>query len=207
MIAFDFDGTLVSPAHKQVFCLKAVARRYGRDIDTIACWTSKQMGQPNVEFLVQQGISRTLAEKISTAWRNLVETPYWSTYDTLFPDVLPCLAALKRTRKRAMILSARQNPHWLDQQLTRLQLHDYFDAVACVSPQEAAAAKSRILQNHPISLFIGDTESDFDAAQRAHVAFRAVATGQRTVQFLRACGVSNIYTSLSAALATVMEEE
>lgn len=204
-IAFDFDGTLVSPENKQTYCLQYVARRYGYDIDPKSCWKEKQSGQSNITFLISRGVPKALAEKMSRVWRDLVETPYWSTYDTLFADVLPCLKAVKKTGQRAIILSARQNPHWLEQQIRRLRIHDYFDAIVCVPPQQVVAAKSQALQYYRADLFIGDAETDFEGAEHAGIEFSAVATGQRTFQFLYDWGIPKVYPSLCQAMSASME--
>jgi phosphoglycolate phosphatase-like HAD superfamily hydrolase len=96
------------------------------------------------------------------------------------------------------LLTARRDPVALAGQLAALGLAPDFHAVEVVDPREAADAKAAHLRAARPALFVGDSETDFAAAERVGVPFIGVDTGQRSAPFLRAAGVRRVSGSLTA---------
>jgi phosphoglycolate phosphatase-like HAD superfamily hydrolase len=61
---------------------------------------------------------------------------------------------------------------------------------------QTVAQKSKALESLKADIFIGDTETDHEAALLANVEFVAVASGQRCRKYLAAKGCSRVVESM-----------
>jgi phosphoglycolate phosphatase-like HAD superfamily hydrolase len=195
-IAFDLDGTLITTGPKQSLLLCAVARRFGVEINAGEIWRRKREGMSNRSVLLDFGLDGALADAISNDWKSRIETPYWQSLDRLFDDAMPILSDIRATGQRCILISARSNRYLFRQQVFQMRLSPYFTQNYCVSPAHAAAEKAAVLRLSGARLFVGDSESDFEAAELAGIPFRAVSTGQRSEAFLTNAGVTSVSASL-----------
>jgi phosphoglycolate phosphatase-like HAD superfamily hydrolase len=122
----------------------------------------------------------------------------------LFPGVRALLKQLKQSGIRLLLLTARKNSFVLFQQLSRLQLTNLFETISVVSPRFAIDQKSAFLDLWSPDLFIGDTESDGEAAKRAGVSFFSVGCGQRDPEYLKQQGYSP-FTDLCSAFDSIFK--
>ncbi|MBP3126194.1 HAD hydrolase-like protein [Thalassospira sp. ER-Se-21-Dark] len=194
--AFDLDGTLITARQRQMTLLQAVARRIDVPISENVIWQKKREGISTQAALLEIGVNEAKAMEIARAWLQDIETPYWLSLDTLFDDTLTVLESFRKIGKSLILLTARQNKSLLLQQLTRLGIQEYFEAVEYVSPFFAVDEKARVLSQRTFSGFVGDSETDFDAAKRTGTPFYAVSTGQRSPTFLSGLGVGCVHSSL-----------
>lgn len=202
-VAFDFDGTLVTAGPRQALCLRAVARRYNVHLDPADVWTAKREGRSNAAILSDMGLGQALAARIAAEWRDIIETPYWLSLDVVFDDVLTVLQSFTARGEDCFLITARQHDRWLRQQVDRLHLSGYFTGIHCVSPQDAVQQKAALLERIRPRAFFGDSESDYQAAQKAGSVFAAVSTGQRSARFLKARGIDRVSETLTGALAAM----
>ncbi|MEC8158310.1 MAG: HAD hydrolase-like protein [Pseudomonadota bacterium] len=203
-IALDLDGTLITCESRQVSVLLSVAYRFGVNLDLSLVWARKRAGLSTRDALLEQGLDATLANRISAAWVDVVETPFWLSLDRCFPDTLATLTELGDQRVRRILITARSKPVWLTQQLTRLGIGGLLDEVYVVSPANTAAAKETVLREQQPLGFIGDTESDARAAEAAAVRYVALDRGQRSRKFLEDSGQPDICSSLPVAVRMLL---
>lgn len=199
-IAFDFDGTLVDCRRRQVALLRAVSHCLASEqADTV--WSLKREGHSTRAAMIAIGVNAHRADAIAAAWERFIETPFWLAFDAVLPGVRTELSRLRADGASLFLITARTNSHWLRQQLFQLGLQEFFEEVCVVSPRHAAAQKSEHLRRLRTQLFVGDSETDAQAAQIAGVRFIGVGWGQRSPAFLRQCNVADCADTLSEALS------
>ena len=200
-LALDLDGTLVSCEPRHCALMRLLCRDDGLAADFIPrYWAAKREGASNLTAL--RALGHPAPEARATAWNRDIEHWPWLGYDRVMPGVADALAALARDEVRVVVLTARSQPFFLRQQLDRLGLTPHLDALIVVSPRHAVPAKADALRELAALAFIGDTESDADAATRAGTPFLALHCGMRSSAFWRARGLSS-HPDLGAALAAL----
>lgn len=191
-VAFDLDGTIVDVKFRQMFLLKAILKTFDVELDTEHCWKQKRVGVSNFEYLIQMNIRESLAKEISDCWINSVESIHWLNYDRVILEQIREIDLLNELGNRLILITARRNHYTMIHELDRLGILNKFVSVFSVSPFNVALEKSYLLRKHCVDLFIGDTESDFEAAQLSKTSFIGVSTGQRGKSYLTQKGVKNI---------------
>jgi phosphoglycolate phosphatase-like HAD superfamily hydrolase len=204
-IAFDLDGTLISCAQRQSAVLQSIVNALTLDCDIQRVWECKRAGGSTEAALVQSGITATSASQIAAQWKRVIEEPYWLSLDSLFDGSKDLLKKLKHQGHRLQLLTARSRADLVVMQLNQLGISDLFDQVDVVSTQKVQERKSEQLRLRAAQVFIGDTESDFQAARLAGLPFYAVATGQRSAAFLHAQGIARVSADLHDALSRINE--
>lgn len=196
-LAFDLDGTLIAAEARQALLLRAVARRYGVEIDPKQVWQTKRSGRSNRQLLTEMALDHDMIEAVVKGWLHEVETTYWLSLDIPFADTFEVLEAVASLTGRPVLITARQNERLMRQQIMQSGLDDFFSEIYCVRPTHAAPDKAKILGKLAVKGFVGDSESDLNAAQNANVPFYGVSTGQRCKSFLISRGGQRVYSGLS----------
>ncbi len=178
-LALDLDGTLVSCAARHCALMRQLCRGDGLPDDFIArVWAAKREGASNLRALVALGHPQAPAR--AAAWAREIERWPWLGFDRLLPGVVE---ALSTRRHRVLVLTARRERYFLQQQLDRLGLTPLIDRLIVVPPAEAAFAKAQALLEHRPVAFVGDAESDAEAAAAAAIPFLALSCGMRSAAF------------------------
>lgn len=202
LLALDLDGTLLDCETRQVALTRALLVQRGLPaLDAPAFWRRKRAGASTAKALAAQYGAAPWLPELAQAWLAAIEQPQWLALDPLLPGVMAALAALRADGVRLRLLTARSNVDGLHATLARLALAPCFEQVAVVDPASASAQKAAILAAWQPAAFIGDTESDLAAAQRAGIPFAAVTCGQRDAAWLAVHGAASCHASLAAAVA------
>ena len=91
------------------------------------------------------------------------------------------------------LITARKNKENAIAQIKKLGIAQYFTNIAVVdSCKETPVLKYAELQKYKVDCFIGDTESDFKAAELAGCDFRAVSYGFRSEQYWKNKGIKSV---------------
>jgi phosphoglycolate phosphatase-like HAD superfamily hydrolase len=208
VIALDFDGTLVDCRSRQCATLSIVARELGTEPPNLdRWWRLKRSGFDTISALCQLGVDLTQAAAMGHRWAEQVESDQLLALDRPLPGCRSSLRALHAAGFRIVVLSARQRPAALINEIRALDMRELIDDVIIVDPTHASREKSDALCRIGSSTFVGDTESDARAADCAGVRFLAVSTGQRSRRYLQRYVVNTIYKSLSLALADVLANQ
>ena len=206
IIALDLDGTLIDCEQRQVQLMAFALQSAGNTtaFDAHQFWALKRSGANNVSALRSLSYDEPSISAATRLWTDLIENPEWLKRDAVLPGVLEGLAQLADLGYELCLLSARQQPQHAERQLQQLGLTDLLDAVNFVSPARASIAKAEYLKAHPSALFMGDTESDFDAAQSSNTPFIAVSTGQRSAAYLAQSGMATVCASFAETLGVLL---
>lgn len=195
-IGLDFDGTLVTCRNRHVALMRASARRLGATLDDDAYWSAKRQGYSNSLALAASGIEPEVADALCAIWAREIERPPWLWFDQPIDGTERALHTLVGGGHRLHLLTARSCAAQLFLQLERSDLGRYMASVTVVAQGNVAEQKAAALASRHCSVYVGDTESDHEAARRAGVRFAAVASGMRSETFLRARGVETVHATL-----------
>jgi phosphoglycolate phosphatase-like HAD superfamily hydrolase len=197
-LALDLDGTLISCAPRHCALMRQLCRADGLAPDFIArFWAAKREGASNQAAL--HALAHPAAQARAQAWARDIEHWPWLGFDRLLPGVA---AVLSGRRHRVAVLTARRERFFLQQQLDRLGLSALIDELIVVPPTDAARAKARHLQALRPLAFVGDTESDADAALAVGTPFLALSCGMRSAPFWRLHG-QPFFPDLGSALTAL----
>lgn len=179
VLALDLDGTLISCQPRHTTLMGHVCRGDDLPPDTLnRLWAAKREGASNLTAL--RALGHPAPEPRCQAWLREIEHWPWLGFDRVFPAAASLLAS---RRFRCVVITARRETLFVRQQLDRLGITAQIDDLIVVPPHAAQGAKAEALRRiQPIG-FIGDTESDADAAALAGTPFAAVACGMRSPRF------------------------
>jgi len=201
ILGLDLDGTLIDAERRQVelveYLLSARGERLAAPADF---WAKKREGAATVEALVAAGFDSALAADVAGRWREQIEDHVWLRRDEWLPGAREMLVQIRSLGVGIAVLTARGDPRALAEQVGWLRLNGLADIVHVVPPRHAVEEKAGMLSALGAAGFIGDSESDYQAALRAGVPFVAVSTGQRSARFLARAGVPLIAHSLAEAV-------
>lgn len=197
-LALDLDGTLLSCAPRHQALMRQLCRGDGVAPDFIdRYWAAKRDGASNLSAL--QALGHPAAAARSAAWLQQIERWPWLGFDRPLPGVMEALSA---RRHRVVVLTARRERFFLEQQLDRLGLAGWIDTLVVVPPSQAARAKAQELKALQPVAFVGDSESDAEAAAASGTPFLPLDCGMRSADFWRRQGTLP-YPDLRAALAAL----
>lgn len=199
-IAFDLDGTIITCEPRQSAALLAVTRSIPCDVDAAMVWELKRNGATTLGALVACGISESIARYVARRWRDIIEDWCWLQIDRPYVDAYECLDRLRSAGMAVACITARSRPEFVPLQLQSLRLLKCFDDIYVVSPSQRVDGKAAILSEGGFACFVGDTESDQNAAKLAGVAPLLVNTGQRSGAFLSNRCQSPVHGSLAEVL-------
>ncbi|QEQ01514.1 HAD family hydrolase [Thermosynechococcus sp. CL-1] len=187
IIAIDLDGTIIDCYPRQAAVTEYIFNELEiNNIDFQVIWEHKRSGLSTVEVLKSYfpEINPKIIKSFTLRWLELIEEPYWITFDQLFPWSQSILETLNSIGFNLVLLTARQRPENVFDFLTNHGIHNLFSQVHIVSPQKATEQKADLLlQVNPLC-HCGDTETDALAAEKANVRFIGVSCGQRSKYFL-----------------------
>jgi phosphoglycolate phosphatase-like HAD superfamily hydrolase len=203
--AFDWDGTLVDCRERQVAVLSEVLGRFsGAAVDLDAWWGRKREGMSTQQSLIAGGLTPPVAWAVTESWIEDVENERWLKLDVLFPQAVSALNLVLTQRFVPVVITARKNSDGVRSQIRNSSIGKLVEDIWVVNPAAAAQAKGELLLRNHVRVFVGDTESDFLAAQMAGTLFGAVSSGQRSANYLCWAGVPRIFPDIyDAAMAFV----
>jgi phosphoglycolate phosphatase-like HAD superfamily hydrolase len=187
-VAVDLDGTILDARRRQVAVAEAalLTVRCGR-LDGEEFWRAKRRGATTAQAFREVGIDRTAATEADRWWREHIERAKWLEFDRPLPGALPALARLRRDGWTVLVLTARGNRAGARRAFRSLELGSRALCIV-VNPERAALEKAEVLSSSAAVWYVGDSETDHQAAVAAAVPFAAVSTGQRDAAFLEALG-------------------
>jgi len=150
--------------------------------------------------LQAQGLSELAADTVAARWVTQIELYHWQSLDRAVQDAHGALHMLASKGVRIRVLTARTHYHWVRVKIREFGFLPFVSHTHVVNPLNAAAEKASVLSQLRPLAFIGDTESDFAAAQMAHVPFQAVHSGMRSESFLAQHCNCRSHHSLSEAI-------
>ena len=201
VFAFDWDGTLVDCRARQLAVLASILNELAatRRFDLESIWQCKREGMNTCQALQSLGLSNTEAAIVSERWQQEIEQPRWLEHDAVLPDAYAALEKTVVSGFFVVVMTARAHPLNVQNQIAGSVLSRLIGAVEVVSPDHAVEEKAAGLCQLEAQAFIGDSESDFKAAELAKVSFAGVGCGQRSLSCLTKLGVTPLFPDTFSA--------
>lgn len=188
-IAFDLDGTLLDSAKRHEIVMADVLKNYMIDLDTTTLVSFKSEGKNNIDWLLDKGIDKVLANRINNDWILKIEDMEYLNSDVLYQNIFDILDQLSKSNE-LFLVTARNNKENAYMQINKLGISKFFIDISIVeSCKDTALLKSDELKKYRIDWFVGDTESDYKASVIAGCNFKAVVYGFRSESFLKNHGI------------------
>lgn len=182
VIAFDFDGTLISICKRDYNVYSDILVHYNyKPLDFELYWEYKLERTPLFELL-------NMNNKIGNNFYNLylnqrnekIESPEYLCFDELF-DGTSDLLKLISLKYDCFLVTSRLNTESTLNQIENLGIKDYFKEII-ITEKNKFHAYSKISNLH---LIVGDSENDILPANELKVNSFALTTGIRSFDFLK----------------------
>jgi len=195
-IVFDFDGTLLNSAQRHINVLKECMSKLGySELDVSDYIMFKAYGNSTKDYLKKCSICKEDCQRISTCWIEKIESPTYLKTDYLYDDTILTLSICKEKGYTLYLLSARKSRVNLIKQVYDTGIASYFKGIFCVSPTNAIEHKAKIIKYLKADLVVGDTETDWEAANASGSACYILNRGFRNELYWEKLRVKS-YSSL-----------
>ena len=175
-IFFDLDGTLID-ASERLYSLFQFLVPHSK-LTKKEYWNLKRHKNSHKMILSQLfSYDENFIAQFEKKWMHLIEADEFLIKDVLYPGVREVLSALRNTYS-LYVVTARQFSEKVDEELRRLGILDFFEAIF-VTKQKVS--KEELIRTHfyPTSndIFVGDTGKDVQTAKACGIQSIAVAHG------------------------------
>lgn len=181
-IVFDLDDTLLETFKRQYTVIKKFIENENISFSvSFEEYLSKRQSEKisNFQFYKTIVSPSTLDEKYKTFFLEEIETSNYLSLDTLIIDTN--LLETLCEKSSLFIISLRSNADNAQTQIENLGLAKYISKAFFVKHSQLENPKLEILkqlqQEYIIEYFIGDSKTDYEAAQEATIPFIYVNTG------------------------------
>ena len=195
-IVVDLDGTIIDSTKRHYLLLQKLLKESSAPINFNHqdYLSYKRNGHNNYDFLTKRlNINPRLANKIQKEWVNNIESPELILTDNLYPDVIKFLNDIKSLGYNIVFLTSRQSQENLYKELEHLGLIFFPKQIIVVHGNKVDAFRN--IPDSP-KIMIGDTEMDFEAAEKSNAKSYILNRGLRSPRFLHKIGVKKTYNNL-----------
>lgn len=189
----DVDGTLLDSSARHEKLLRDLLATRG------LLWPAaapdylryKADGHSTKAWLMLAGFAPETCAELADAWRTGIEQPEYLALDTVYPDTLPFLQAMRAAGRDVVLISARQNADALRQTLARCGILPLTAELLVVPPVQADRRKAELLRPRiaPGDVMLGDTEVDKSCAELLGLPWIVLDRGFRSTVYWQAHGV------------------
>jgi phosphoglycolate phosphatase len=188
----DLDGPLLDVSHRYHRVHHDVVEELGGwPFPRTVYWESKRNRVPETEILARTGLPPEAAAQAVAERLRRIEEPRYLTLDRPWPWVAEALDELEGMGRLALV-TLRNHPKRLDEQLRDLGLPLFFEHVIAGRGDGTPAAKAALIRQSgfswgPGSALIGDTEIDVESGRDIGLRTAALGCGIRTPALLEIC--------------------
>lgn len=192
-IFLDLDGPLLEGKERHYYCYRSILERYGFEPIGIDEYWIKKRALVNRRDLLSMSGAEEIYDDFLAEWLALIESPEMLALDKVQEGALECLRGWKERGVTLTLVTMRRNRQALIEQLESTGLLQCFDSVLICDHAEVGQGKAdavRGILQHQIetfvenSLWIGDTEADWEAAGSLGVDVVLVTNGLRDEEHL-----------------------
>ena len=179
----DVDGTLLDSSARHEKLLRDLLAARG------LLWPAaapdylryKADGHSTKAWLMLAGFAPETCAELADAWRTGIEQPEYLALDTVYPDTLPFLQAMRAAGRDVVLISARE--------------------LLVVPPVQADRRKAELLRPRiaPGDVMLGDTEVDKSCAELLGLPWIVLDRGFRSAVYWQAHGVQPAHDLHEAA--------
>ncbi|HMS83257.1 MAG TPA: HAD hydrolase-like protein [Nitrospira sp.] len=188
-IFVDLDGPVLDGKKRHYFCYRSILERSGYVPIGIDEYWGKKRAQIDRKALLRLSGAEGIYADFLAAWLLLIESPGALVLDEVQDGAAECLHGWKEQRLELVLVTMRRSKQALEDQLKLLGLYPIFNTVVVCDPINGSKAGEVLKIYHDErlgehSLWIGDTEADWEAAQALSCNIVLVANGLRCEDYL-----------------------
>ena len=202
----DLDGTLLDSRERHQVVLHDVLEENGcTDLNISDYLQFKAYGLRTIDYLLMRlHLPEGISYEVDKMWKDRIEEANYLQMDQWYDGTEIFLKKLKELGFFTIVLSARKNAEYPVKMIRDSFLSSFIDDVVIVSPMNATYYKEKVLrkQADKDSIFVGDTETDFDSGERAKIKTYILNSGFRNKSFWKKRGIAN-YNSLDEILREI----
>lgn len=202
-IIMDLDGPILDGRLRHYQCYSDILSERGFVPMTIdRYWEMKRQRVDRHKQLAVSG-AEEIYDKYLSIWLSRIEEKEYLQLDNLQPGAVQKIREWKASGLNLLLITMRNNKNNLFWQLGLFELLPLFERVVAVGNTEIAGDKAEAIVSYVEEadrdsiLWIGDTETDINAARLIGVKVCAVSCGLRTLEYLAALKPDFIVSDLS----------
>lgn len=203
-IFLDLDGPLLDGKEKHYHCYRSILESFGFiPIGIDEYWNMKRALVNRTDLLDMSG-AQMLYDDFLTDWLSMIESPDVLALDKVQDGAIDCLHKWKKQGITLTLVTMRKNKQALEDQLKMTGLRQFLDAVLVCNHADGGTGKADAVQtffhgriNMATALWIGDTESDWEAANALGCDIFLVTNGLRCEKYLEALKYSQVVQSIT----------
>ena len=219
MLFIDLDGTIVDVRRRHYAAYVSVCEMRdvkGTPVPEREYWHWRLQKKPLADLVAATKVFPTKRRLYQERFDQRLEAPELLTLDVMRPGVQTFLGKVY-TKTPICLVTQRRDGEALHSQLASLGLARYFAAVLAGAPPEPRRPDPRLRAEHKAqlvkdryrllpagSLYIGDTDTDVEAARRLGFDVFVVEGGHRHRDLLVKADPDRIVSDLPAALTFVL---
>lgn len=201
-ILVDLDGPLLNGKERHYYCYQSILRRHGYEpIGIDEYWRLKRAGA-NRRVLLNRSGADGIYSLYMREWLELIESPAALSLDLIQDGATECLVNWRVSGMRIALVTMRRHENAVIEQLNRLGLISLLDEVIVCGrgdkKSDAVARADSIEATWGETLWIGDTEVDYEAALALGCEIVLVENGLRSRSYLRNLAGARLVPSISA---------
>ncbi len=187
----DLDGPILDVRERYYAVHQALVGSAASRLSLDAFWDLKRDQTPIRDLLTQCGMPAEAAGSYSLGWRDQIEAECWLELDRIF-DGIDVLLRHWQASHRLILVTLRQRPDLVRNQLDRLKLTPRFETILTTTPMEGPGweSKAKLIRSHSGfrqgAWVVGDTEIDIRAGKLVGLKTVGVLTGIRNRRRLEA---------------------
>jgi phosphoglycolate phosphatase-like HAD superfamily hydrolase len=189
-IFLDLDGPLLDGKAKHYYCYQSILMKYGfKPINVDKYWEMKRARVNRRELLSISG-AEEIYDDFLASWLEIIESPEALAFDKVQEGAFDCLHDWKKRRIPVILVTRRKNKQALEEQLKRLELRSFLDAVLVCDHGGGSGKADAVRKMYPAqiysenTLWIGDTEDDWEASISLGCKVVLLSNGLRNEEFL-----------------------
>jgi phosphoglycolate phosphatase-like HAD superfamily hydrolase len=200
----DLDGPLLNGKQRHYFCYKSILLNKGFIPLNINDYWNLKRSKISLRILLEMSNAQEIYNDFIKDWLVSIESPSALTLDRVQYGAFKCLRIWKELSLNINLVTLRKNFSNLDKQLICTGLKPYLNSIIICNHEEGAVGKANKVYNHfssndlaDNSLWIGDTEIDFNAANLLGCKCILLTNGLRTKSYLKSLNAPILVPSIN----------
>lgn len=206
-IFLDLDGPLLDGKYRHYSCYSYILKKYGFDPIELESYWEKKRALLNRRELLELSSASSIYDEYLAEWLSLIESKELLALDKVQEGAIDCLQAWKSLGVNLVLVTLRKNKEAVEEQLHLQGLAEFLDTILVCDHVSGGLGKAnavRKCQDVQIlpenSVWIGDTEVDWEAARSLGVDIILVENGLRNKTYLQQMQGSTVVPSIQQAM-------
>lgn len=202
-IFLDLDGPLLDGKERHYKCYKNILESSGFKPIGIEEYWEKKRALFNRRDLLKLSGAEIIYDDFLASWLAMIESPDMLALDKVQEGAIDCLQSWREQDIELILVTMRKRKHALEGQLVAMGLRQYLDVVLVSDHAEGGEGKANTVRNicptglfEKNSLWIGDTEADWNAAQSLGCDVVLISNGLRNEEYLKSLENAQVQPSI-----------